>query len=132
MPNLDPTSDHNPDPDPDPDRNADPHPNPDPRYGYKIITAIGVKLTAITPSRGYCIELGSALVVIYGTSQGWPLSTTHCQIGATVGVGLCEGRKGVNGNVLGKAIFGWFITLVVCGVSAAMLVGPNPEPINCA
>ena len=38
-------------------------------YGYKIITAIGVKLTAITPSRGYCIELGSALVVIYGTSQ---------------------------------------------------------------
>ena len=57
-------------------------------YGYKIMNAMGVKLIAITPSRGSCIELGAALVVIYGTGQGWPLSTTHCQIGATVAVGL--------------------------------------------
>jgi len=49
---------------------------------------MGVKLTAITPSRGTCIELGAAFVIIYGTGQGWPLSTTHCQIGATVAVGL--------------------------------------------
>merc|ERR1711937_86251 len=47
-------------------------------------------------SRGSCIELGAALVVIYGTGQGWPLSTTHCQIGATVAVGLFEGCQGVN------------------------------------
>ena len=45
-------------------------------YGYKIMNAMGVKMIAITPSRGYCIELGAALVVIYGTAQGWPLSTT--------------------------------------------------------
>ena len=51
---------------------------------------MGVKLTAITPSRGTCIELGAAFVIIYGTGQGWPLSTTHCQIGATVAVGLFE------------------------------------------
>ena len=41
-------------------------------YGYKIMNAMGVKLIAITPSRGSCIELGAALVVIYGTGQGWP------------------------------------------------------------
>ena len=65
-------------------------------YGYKIINAMGVKLTGITPSRGSCIELGAALVIIYGTGQGWPLSTTHCQIGATVAVGLFEGTSGIN------------------------------------
>jgi len=96
-------------------------------YGYKIISAIGVKLTAITPSRGYCIELGAAFVIIYGTANGWPLSTTHCQVGATVGVGLFEGTKGVNGYVLAKAVAGWVVTLVVVGLSAALLVGPNPE-----
>ena len=96
-------------------------------YGYKVISAIGVKLTAITPSRGYCIELGAAFVIIYGTAQGWPLSTTHCQVGATVGVGLFEGLKGINGWVLGKTVVGWVITLVVVGMSAALLVGPNPE-----
>ena len=97
-------------------------------YGYKIMSAIGTKLVAITPTRGSCIELGSAFVIIFGTMQGWPLSTTHCQIGATVGVGLFEGMNGVNLKVLGKSIAGWVITLVVVGLSAAMLVGPNPEP----
>jgi len=63
-------------------------------YGYKIMKALGVKLTAITPSRGFCIELGAAFVIIFGTTQGWPLSTTHCQVGATVGVGLFEGCGG--------------------------------------
>jgi len=97
-------------------------------YGYKIMQAIGVKLTAITPARGYCIELGAAFVVIYGTTQGWPLSTTHCQVGATVGVGLFEGTAGVNKSVLLKTVFGWVITLVVAGATAAILVGPSPEP----
>ena len=96
-------------------------------YGYKIIAAIGVKLTAITPSRGYCIELGAAFVIIYGTSKGWPLSTTHCQVGATVGVGLFEGAAGVNKWVLFKCCIGWVITLVVVGLTTALLVGPNPD-----
>eukprot|EP00614_Pseudopedinella_elastica_P035389 CAMPEP_0172617546 /NCGR_PEP_ID=MMETSP1068-20121228/70313_1 /TAXON_ID=35684 /ORGANISM="Pseudopedinella elastica, Strain CCMP716" /LENGTH=547 /DNA_ID=CAMNT_0013423321 /DNA_START=24 /DNA_END=1667 /DNA_ORIENTATION=+ len=98
-------------------------------YGYKIMEAIGVKLTAITPSRGYCIELGAAFVVIYGTTQGWPLSTTHCQVGSTVGVGLFNGGSGgVNRKVLLKTLFGWVATLVVAGFTAAVLVGPSPEP----
>ena len=89
-----------------------------------------VKLTAITPSRGTCIELGAAFVIIYGTGQGWPLSTTHCQIGATVVVGLFEGRKGVNAWLFAKCCFGWVITLVVVGTTTALLVGPSPEPLK--
>jgi sodium-dependent phosphate transporter len=99
-------------------------------YGYKIMSVIGVKMTAITPSRGYCIELAAAFVVIYGTTQGWPLSTTHCQVGATVGIGLFEGKGGVHFGILAKIIFGWGITLIVVGLSAAILVGPSPEPVK--
>ena len=39
-------------------------------YGYKILHAIGTKLTKITPSRGTCIELGSACVIIMGSRLG--------------------------------------------------------------
>jgi len=99
-------------------------------YGYKIMTAMGVKLVAVTPSRGYCIELGAAFVIIYGTAQGWPLSTTHCQVGATVAVGLFEGSEGVNGKLLAKTAFGWIITIVVVGLTAALIVGPSPEPLK--
>ena len=62
------------------------------------MAAIGVKLSKITPSRGFCIELGSALIVITGSRLGIPLSTTHCQVGATVGVGLCEASPESTGS----------------------------------
>lgn len=65
-------------------------------YGYKIITAIGVKIAKITPSRGFSIELGAALMIIIGTRMSLPLSTTHCQVGATAGVALLEVR-GIGG-----------------------------------
>jgi len=99
-------------------------------YGYKIMNAMGTKLTAITPVRGSCIELGAAMVVIYGSGQGWPLSTTHCQIGATVAVGLFEGTSGVNWKLFAKTCFGWIFTLVIVGSSTAVLVGPSPEPLK--
>ena len=52
-------------------------------YGRRITYAIGEKLCKITPSRGVSIELSSALVIITGSRLKIPLSTTHCQIGAT-------------------------------------------------
>ncbi|CAG9465200.1 unnamed protein product [Pedinophyceae sp. YPF-701] len=90
-------------------------------YGYVIMRAIGVKLTKITPSRGFAIELGSALVVALGSRYGIPLSTTHCQVGATIGVGMLEGIKGVNWMIVPKIVIGWVITLIVAGFTTALL-----------
>ena len=94
-------------------------------YGYKIINAIGTKLCKITPARGAIIELSSAVIIIIGSRLKIPLSTTHCQIGATVGVGLLENMKtmsGINGRLLLKTGFGWLITCVVVGGTTGVLV----------
>lgn len=88
-------------------------------YGAKIILQIGMRLSKITPSRGLCIELGAAIVVIVGTKFGIPLSTTHCQVGATTGVALLEGKGGVNWTLFAHVIFGWIMTLVVAALGAA-------------
>jgi len=97
-------------------------------YGKKIVYAIGSKLCKITPSRGTCIELGSALVIICGSRLKIPLSTTHCQVGATVGIGLLENKSininkinGINWWILNKTIFGWLITCVIVGLTAGLL-----------
>jgi len=89
-------------------------------YGYKIIQVLGSDMAKITPSRGFAIELGAVAVIIMGSRLGIPLSTTHCQVGATCGVAHAEGRKGVNYKTLGIVIFGWIATLVVAGCTAAM------------
>ena len=89
-------------------------------YGYKIMCAIGVKMCRITPSRGFAIELGAAIVIVIGSQLGIPLSTTHCQVGATTGVGMLEGvAKGVNWKLLAKVGAGWIMTLVIVGLSSA-------------
>jgi len=89
-------------------------------YGYQIMRTIGVKLTKITPSRGFAIELGSALIIVIGARLGLPLSTTHCQVGSTIGVGLMEKKRGVNWGMVPRIIGGWIITLVFVGFTCAL------------
>eukprot|EP00873_Tetraselmis_striata_P015205 jgi/Tetstr1/435469/TSEL_024375.t1 len=89
-------------------------------YGYKIMCAIGVKMCRITPSRGFAIELGAAIVIVIGSQLGIPLSTTHCQVGATIGVGLLESvKKGVNWKLVGRVVIGWVMTLVIVGLTTS-------------
>jgi len=90
-------------------------------YGYKIIRAIGVKLIKVTPSRGASIELAAAFVIIFGSYLGIPLSTTHCQVGATAGVGILEGKNGVNKRTVLITMLGWVLTLIIAGVGAGLL-----------
>ncbi|CAE8603685.1 unnamed protein product [Polarella glacialis] len=113
-------------------------------YGYNVIKSIGIKLAKITPSRGFSIEMGSSIVVIVGSNLGIPLSTTHCQVGATVGVGMCEIRgastvwKGVNWRIMAKVGVMWVMTLVFAAICASSIFGilvaiyqPQIQPMNC-
>ena len=90
-------------------------------YGYKIIESIGVELIKVTPSRGFAIELGAAIVIVFGSGMGIPLSTTHCQVGAECGVGFLEGKGGVDKKLLGMVAAGWILTIVIVGGISALL-----------
>ena len=88
-------------------------------WGYKVIQTIGEGLTKVTPSRGFNIELGSAVTVMTASRIGIPLSTTHCKVGAVVGVGLCDGGAAVQWKMVGNIALGWVVTLPVAGVVSA-------------
>ncbi|CAM9195828.1 unnamed protein product, partial [Heterosigma akashiwo] len=90
-------------------------------YGYKIMAAIGVKMTPITPTRGFCIEVGATFVIVLGSRLEMPLSTTHCQVGSTMGVGAVENCRQLNWKLLLKVFAGWVVTLLVAGITSGLI-----------
>merc|ERR1719184_695899 len=93
--------------------------------GYRVITTIGSKLTEMDFHKGFYIELGSMVATIVATLEGFPVSTTHCQVGAVFAVGLyCKltNTGTVNAKLLLLIVGGWVITLPLAGGIAAIVV----------
>eukprot|EP00168_Porphyra_purpurea_P020495 TRINITY_DN8661_c0_g1_i1.p1 TRINITY_DN8661_c0_g1~~TRINITY_DN8661_c0_g1_i1.p1 ORF type:complete len:517 (+),score=200.37 TRINITY_DN8661_c0_g1_i1:151-1701(+) len=90
-------------------------------WGYRIIVAIGMKLTKLTPSRGFSIEVGAAVTVILASRVGVPVSTTHCQVGSTLGVGMVELKGGtVNWKQFFGIAVGWYVFCPSCLVAGGI------------
>jgi sodium-dependent phosphate transporter len=100
-------------------------------YGWRVMSNLGNNLTYHSPSRGFAMELGAALAVITASFLALPVSTTQCIVGATIGVGLCNGTlNAINWRMVSWAMFSWILTLPISGTLAgcfyALLTrGPN-------
>jgi sodium-dependent phosphate transporter len=91
--------------------------------GWRVIETVGKNLTAINYQRGFCIEFGSTLSVVIATILEVPVSTTHCQIGAVVSIGLWVfGSKRVDWSLVVKIILAWVITIPFSGFLAAAVM----------
>lgn len=91
-------------------------------YGYNVMRALGVRLTTLTPSRGFCIELSTAFVLSIGSRYGLPLSSTHIQVGGTFAVGLVEGiSTGSNLKLMGQFFLSWIFTIIIAGFVTALV-----------
>ena len=87
-------------------------------FGYRIVKSVGFKLTHLSPSKGFCVELAASLAVSLASFLHIPVSTTQCLVGATCGVGFAAGgRQGVEWWYLLRTMCGWvgifFIVAVV-------------------
>ena len=80
-------------------------------YGFKVMATIGKKITELTPSRGFAAELGAATTVVFASTWGLPVSTTHTLVGAVLGVGLARGIGALNLKVVGNIFMSWVVTL---------------------
>lgn len=113
-------------------------------YGYHIMRNLGNRVTLMSPSRGFSMELGSVITVIMATRLGTyhlnghvrltrvltlflaelPVSTTQCITGAIVGVGLCNGDwRAINWRMVAWIYLGWFITVPTAGLISGILMG---------
>ena len=91
-------------------------------FGHYIMRAMGTALAKLSPTRGFCVELATSLVILIASQLSLPTSSSQCIIGAIVGVGLMEGiKESVNWKLFGAQFASWVVTMFVCGgVTAAL------------
>ncbi|KAL2826414.1 phosphate transporter [Aspergillus cavernicola] len=93
-------------------------------YGYHLMRNLGNRLTLMSPSRGFCMELSSAMTILMATRLTLPVSTTQCIAGASIGVGLANGDwRCINMRLVAWIYFGWIITVPITALISGMLMG---------
>jgi phosphate/sulfate permease len=60
------------------------------------------------------------MTLILGTRLGLPLSTTHCKVGAVIGVGFGDGVKAVNPRTVLEIVCGWLVTVPIAAALSAV------------
>lgn len=89
-------------------------------YGYRVMQTIGKRITALTPTSGFCATVAAALTVVLASRTAMPVSTTHIAVGAVMGVGLARGIAALNLRVIVSIVTSWVVTLPAGGCLAAM------------
>ncbi|KAI4284381.1 MAG: hypothetical protein L6R35_004922 [Caloplaca aegaea] len=92
-------------------------------FGFKIIRALGNRITQMSPSRGFSMELGAAITVLLASRLGLPVSTTQCLTGATVGVALMNfDVRAVNWRQVLFIFSGWILTLPCAALISGLVM----------
>ncbi len=87
-------------------------------FGRRVMETVGQKITQITPSRGVAANLATTMTVLSCSRLGLPVSTTHCIVGAVLGIGMARGLGAVNRRVTGNIFGGWLVTVPAAALLA--------------
>lgn len=85
----------------------------------RVAETMSHKITAITHDQGLSANLVTALLVIFASKLGLPVSTTHVAVGSLFGIGLGSGK--VNGGVVASIALSWLLTLPCAAVCSAAI-----------
>lgn len=90
-------------------------------YGYKVTQTMGVKLSKLSPARGFAAELATSMVIMVASQFGLPTSSSQCITGGIIGIGLMEGMRGVNWKFFAVQVSSWAVNLFLSlGIVAAI------------
>ena len=87
--------------------------------GWRIVRTMGMGITRIRPSGGFCAQTSGAIALFLATSMGIPVSTTHTITGAIIGVGLSRRVSAVRWGLASRIVWAWVLTIPCSGLIAA-------------
>lgn len=90
-------------------------------WGWRVIDTIGKKITALTPTRGFCAEFAAAATILLASKLGLPVSTTHSLVGALLGVGFARGLSAINLKTVRDIVLSWIITIPLSALLSMLI-----------
>ena len=88
--------------------------------GWRIVRTMGMGITRIRPSGGFCAQTSGAIALFIATSLGIPVSATHTITGAIVGVGLSRRVSAVRWGLAPRIVWAWVLTIPSAALIAAI------------
>jgi PiT family inorganic phosphate transporter len=88
--------------------------------GWRIVRTMGMGITRIRPSGGFCAQTSGAIALFLATSLGIPVSTTHTITGAIIGVGISRRVSAVRWGLASRIVWAWVITIPCAALIAAL------------
>lgn len=89
--------------------------------GGRVMETMGEKITTLTNTRGFSVELAAATTVLVASKMGLPVSTTHAAVGGVIGVGLAGGIEAVNFGIVFKIVIYWLLTVPIAAITSAAI-----------
>ena len=83
----------------------------------KVAETMSHRITGMNHGQGFTANLITAILVIFASKMGVPVSTTHVSCGSLFGIGLVNGKA--HWKVIGGIVSAWVLTLPI----AALLSG---------
>lgn len=84
--------------------------------GDKIIKNVGMDMVKLETFQGFAASLSTLISLVVATFGGFPVSTTHTNTTAIMGVGAAKNPKGVKWSIAIEMVKTWILTFPGCGI----------------
>jgi inorganic phosphate transporter, PiT family len=82
----------------------------------KVAITMSQKITRLNHGQGFTSNLATALLVIFASRLGLPVSTTHVSVGSLFGIGLVTRQADL--RVVMGIVLSWVLTLPIAAILA--------------
>lgn len=89
--------------------------------GWRLIRTLGGKFYTVRPVHSFAAQLTSAIVIVFASLTGAPVSTTQVVSSAIVGVGSSERLGKVRWGVMSDIAIAWIVTVPVSAFCSAVI-----------
>jgi len=90
--------------------------------GWRVIRTLGQRIYNLRTVHGFTAETTSALVILFATKLGIPISTTHVITSAVVGVGSSKRLSAVRWGIAFNILFAWIATIPACAIMSGIFL----------